>query len=761
MDYFLCYTHYSKEHKIIYLKSKILLKPFIILIVLGLNFASAQSPVDSLKIYDPFENTGDIRRIIAKYFSILGDENKAIIKQYSKEIELAKKNHLVKDESKALLKSGDIFFKAGLYTNALTNYFNALKKYEEINDSINAAFVETKIGRAYYFADLSPSVDYLTKGYETIKDSKDLELRAYAAYIGGTIEKDDRKAGLLFKKALDIQLEVIKNKPDDYEANENLSRFYNTNGNEEEALKIAEKIGDNWLIVLYLNNTGFKYVKKGKYNEALKYFFRSLDICISNRYKTLLRNTYDNIARAYQMMGEWDKSAFYYNYMHFVEESLFNEEFTIQESESRIKYETEKKEFENEYLKKEQAVLTENIELEKLQKFLLFLSFAGVSFTTVYIYLSRRKIKTINKTLDEKNEKLAVLIDELQISENNLKNAQETSQIANWEWDLTNNVITFSDQLPKIYDLEPSGLKTNFKKLLLEKVHPEDRKKVSDSFSEDNLHLKEEDDYRIIKNGQICWLNAKRVYVRDASGKFIKISGTVQDITENKKEEETKIKMVAQQSYTEQLIESEEVERKRIAGELHDSLGQNLLVIKNLLLVKMQQSQVEGKSLSDATELVSQSIEEVRSISHNLHPHLLDQLGLTRTLKSFAAKLTESSKISITVEIDDLNGALENKAEICLFRIIQECFNNILKHSEAAEADLVIKRQPDLLHILIKDDGKGIDEKELKKHEEFGHGFGLYGMKKRAQVFDWVYKIDSHPGMGTEIRLTIPLKRNF
>ncbi|MCK9425961.1 MAG: ATP-binding protein [Ignavibacteriaceae bacterium] len=737
-----------------------MLKLFFVIVVLGLNSVLAQSPVDSLKIYDPFKNFEDVRRILLTYFSILGDENNALIKKYSEDIDIAKKNNSFRDEAEALLKSGDIFFKAGLYNYALDNYFKALKKYEGANDPMNAALVETKIGRTYFFADLRSSIDYIRKGYETIKNSDDFELRSYAAYIGGTIEKDEKKAKELFKKALDIQLEVIKNKPDDYEANENLSRFYNTYGNEEEALKIAEKIGDNWLVVLYLNNIGYKKVKEGKYNESVKYFFRSLDICLSKRYKTLLRNTYENIARAYQLMGKWEKSAFYYNLMHYVEESLFSEEFAIQASESIVKYESEKKESENEYLKKEQDVLTENIDLEKLQKYLLLLSFAGASFTSVYIYVSRKKIKTINKKLDEKNEKLAMVIDELQVNENNLKSAQEIAQIANWEWDLKNDVFTFSEQFPKIYDLDTSNLRTNFKAVMLEKIHPEDRELVNTNFSENNLQVNQENDYRIIKNDKVCWIKAKRVNVKDASGKVFKICGTVQDITELKEEEEIKIQIAAQMSFSKQLLESQEEERKRIAGELHDSLGQNLLVIKNLLLVKMQQSQIEGKSLLDTSELVSQTLQEVRSISHNLHPHLLDQLGLTKTIRSLTTQLNESTNISITAEIDDLNGTLEPAAEISLFRIIQECFNNIIKHSKAEKASLVIKRLPDFLKVSILDNGKGIDEKKINKHEEFGHGFGLYGMKKRAQLFDWIYEIDSHPGIGTEIKLTIPLKRD-
>ncbi len=215
-----------------------------------------------------------------------------------------------------------------------------------------------------------------------------------------------------------------------------------------------------------------------------------------------------------------------------------------------------------------------------------------------------------------------------------------------------------------------------------------------------------------------------------------------------------------QEAFARQLIETEELERQRIANELHDGLGQNLLVIKNSILVKQQQEFIEGKSLLEMSELVSQTIHEVRSISHNLRPHLLDQLGLSKTIKSLAKQINEIAAFNLEFEIDDLKNSLEAKAEINLFRIIQECFNNIIKHADAENVFLSIKKMPNDLHVSIKDDGKGMNLEETLKREDFGDGFGLNGMKKRAHVFNWKFEIESELGKGTEIKLTIPNKRN-
>jgi len=216
----------------------------------------------------------------------------------------------------------------------------------------------------------------------------------------------------------------------------------------------------------------------------------------------------------------------------------------------------------------------------------------------------------------------------------------------------------------------------------------------------------------------------------------------------------------AQEAFSRQLIETEELERQRIANELHDSLGQNLLVIKNSLLVKQQQDQIEGKSLEETSELVSQTIQEVRSISHNLRPHLLDQLGITKTIRSLTKQINDSSGISISAEVDDLQNILDSKAEINLFRMVQESFNNIIKHSGATKASLEIKIFPDYLNVRIKDNGRGMNLQAIRKSENYGRGFGLYGMEKRAHLFNWIYEIISSLNRGTEIKLTIPLRRN-
>lgn len=136
----------------------------------------------------------------------------------------------------------------------------------------------------------------------------------------------------------------------------------------------------------------------------------------------------------------------------------------------------------------------------------------------------------------------------------------------------------------------------------------------------------------------------------------------------------------AQQAFSQQLIESEEAERKRIAVELHDGLGQSLVVIKNRALIGLNTPENHERLLSqmgEISEAASAAMSEVRGIARNLHPYQLDYLGLTTALKTMIESVADASNIAITSEIDELNGELPKAAEINLYRIVQEALNNV------------------------------------------------------------------------------------
>jgi signal transduction histidine kinase/streptogramin lyase len=210
-----------------------------------------------------------------------------------------------------------------------------------------------------------------------------------------------------------------------------------------------------------------------------------------------------------------------------------------------------------------------------------------------------------------------------------------------------------------------------------------------------------------------------------------------------------------QQEFARQLIESQESERKRIAAELHDSLGQNLLVVKNRARLGLLQPDDGPRAIAQLDEIstaVSQSIEEVRQIAANLHPYQLDQLGLTTALEAMIQKVAAAAELDIAAEIDNIDGLFDAAAEINLYRIVQESLNNVVKHSAADAAGVVIKRAGQSVTVAIHDNGKGFAAGEVK------NGFGLTGLAERVRMLGGVHTVDSIPGKGTTVRLTSELK---
>jgi len=215
-----------------------------------------------------------------------------------------------------------------------------------------------------------------------------------------------------------------------------------------------------------------------------------------------------------------------------------------------------------------------------------------------------------------------------------------------------------------------------------------------------------------------------------------------------------------QAEFSRKMNEYQETERKRIAGELHDSLGQELLVVHNKLTHWEQTGDNDPASthqLSEITEGVQHAIEEVRAISSDLHPHMLDRLGLTKTIESTARKCAEAASMEIRASVDDIDRVFSPVAEINVFRIIQEGLTNVVKHSRASECELSVRRHDDRCEITIQDDGCGFDSSKAPFPRTDGGGFGLTNIAERVRLLGGQMKIESSPGNGTKITFGIPL----
>ncbi|MDQ3686159.1 MAG: histidine kinase [Acidobacteriota bacterium] len=217
----------------------------------------------------------------------------------------------------------------------------------------------------------------------------------------------------------------------------------------------------------------------------------------------------------------------------------------------------------------------------------------------------------------------------------------------------------------------------------------------------------------------------------------------------------------AQEAFSRQLITSQESERKRIASELHDGLGQSLVIIKNRALLGLSapaEPERAMKQLDEISAATSQAISEVREIAHNLRPYQLDEFGLTKAIGVMLKRVSNSSGIAFATDFDPLDGVFSKEDETNLYRIVQESVSNIVKHSGASEAKVQIKKDLRGVQILIRDNGNGFIPEAAGAGGPQQGGLGLTGMSERARMLGGRHDVHSAPGEGTTITIKISLQ---
>ncbi len=210
----------------------------------------------------------------------------------------------------------------------------------------------------------------------------------------------------------------------------------------------------------------------------------------------------------------------------------------------------------------------------------------------------------------------------------------------------------------------------------------------------------------------------------------------------------------AQETFSRRLIDSQEAERKRIAAELHDSLGQNLLVIKNkaaLALTHQDQPAKVSTRLEEVSTMASTALREVRDIAQNLRPFQIDELGLTRSIAAVIRQCGDASEIAFTTELDDIDTLLPPEHQISFYRIVQESLNNIVKHSDATAATIRLRHQGGRIILSVEDDGVGIENTKKGKH-----GFGIHNMTERVRTMKGQLQLNSGPAGGTRLQVELP-----
>ena len=225
----------------------------------------------------------------------------------------------------------------------------------------------------------------------------------------------------------------------------------------------------------------------------------------------------------------------------------------------------------------------------------------------------------------------------------------------------------------------------------------------------------------------------------------------------SKWKQEAKMKtavMVQQEIAARAVIEAEEAERQRIAKDLHDGVGQMMSAARMNLSAFEEaasfRSETEKQDFDRIIGLVDESCREVRAVSHNMMPNALLKQGLASAIREFIHKL-DQKKIRVQLYTEGLEERLDSNLETVLYRVIQECVNNVIRHAGASTVDISVVRENDMIRGTIEDNGKGFDTQNLEE------GLGLKNIRTRIDYLKGTVEIDSAPGKGTLVAFHVPL----
>jgi PAS domain S-box-containing protein len=269
---------------------------------------------------------------------------------------------------------------------------------------------------------------------------------------------------------------------------------------------------------------------------------------------------------------------------------------------------------------------------------------------------------------------------------------------------------------------------------------------------------------------ELTWLrkDKKKLYtimsaapLFDDIGRFKGGFGAMTDITPRKLAEKKLLTYQSKlRSLASELSLAEERERRRIAGELHDRIGQTLAMAK-IKLGALQESADATALIEDIKEIrafLEQAISDTRSLTLELSPPILYELGFEAAVEWLTEQVHRQHQIPVRLENDGLAKPLDGDVGVLLFKVIQELLFNIVKHAEADEARLTLKKEDDMFLIRIEDNGIGFDAEDIGFRSGAEGGFGLFSIRERLNHLGGRFDLQSRPGKGTRVILSVPLK---
>ena len=293
----------------------------------------------------------------------------------------------------------------------------------------------------------------------------------------------------------------------------------------------------------------------------------------------------------------------------------------------------------------------------------------------------------------------------------------------------------------------------------LNAIHPDDRQKAGLMIEQQMNGNYGAFEYRIIRpDGSVRWIRDHSFPIRNADGQAYRVAGVAEDITERKRAE------MELRNYSRRLIEVQESERKHIARELHDEIGQVLTAVRiNLQSIELSQPSSIENQIAEDIRVIDEALKRVRDLSFELRPSLLDDLGLAAATSWYVERYTKRAGMTAEVQIDSeiSEARLPREVETACFRILQEALANVARHAQAEHVWITLRSLDCVLLLSVKDDGIGMEASSaLQNGDSRSNTLGLRGMEERALAVAGRLEILSAVSGGTEIRALLPCNAN-
>jgi PAS domain S-box-containing protein len=348
-------------------------------------------------------------------------------------------------------------------------------------------------------------------------------------------------------------------------------------------------------------------------------------------------------------------------------------------------------------------------------------------------------------------------ITERKRQEARLAEAQQLAHIGSWEWDVASDRVTWSDELYRLWGLEPGSVKLT-QDTYLTFMHPDDRERVAARVRQAHVDgTPFAFEHRVPQpDGQVRWILSRGRIVTDDSGAPIRALGTAQDITERKQHEaqlhrlnvELQARLEDLSASRARIVAAGDVERRRLERNLHDGAQQRLVTLSvalRLALERLEENPGAARELLEgATDEVAVALDELRELARGLHPAVLTEHGLAAAVESLA------SRIPVPVEIVEIpSERLAGPIEAAAYYLIAEALTNVARYAQAETALVRVARAGDDIVVEVSDDGVG--------GADAANGSGIRGLADRVEALAGTLELASPAGAGTTLRAEIPV----